>query len=87
MAASSGHGYDLLLHLIDDNLDIGGRYLAVAVELVGCGIGILEGLFDEYFTIGKVGQILLGIALAVGDIGRTAKMITGKSHINSFFPF
>lgn len=76
----------LFLHLVDDNLNICGRYLAVAVELVRCGIGILEGLVDEYFTMGKVGQILLGIALAVGDIGRTAKVITGKSHINSFFP-
>ena len=54
VAASSGHGYDLLLHLIDDHLDIGGGDLTVAVQVVRHvlrGLGLLH-LVDDHLYVG-----------------------------------
>ena len=42
VAASSGHGYDLLLHLIDDHLYICGGDLTVAVQVVLEGVVLVQ---------------------------------------------
>ena len=42
VAASSGHGYDLLLHLVDNYLYVGGRYLTVAVQVVLEGVVLVQ---------------------------------------------